>query len=412
MNYYRYLVVFALLLGSYGCSTNNRLSDDNASRLLDSTYYVITHHDQITADHIRASKYEHNGGLIQAFIDSKNYKKMLTTIKPLADKVSDLNFRKDFTDKLKLKLDFIDPNKIKLVTTPIKNENDIYSLVESAPTESVVLILANNKMEYGYKTYMVNVTLSLWDKKILRPLFETSAYYNSHPVSFDHSSSAAERILPIWISDDQRRYRDAYKEGLSESVNMVYKLLSERHEYSKLENYDTYDFYNYATKLSSWGKVLFSDDIHRKLIIDTSGSYHSVPTRETYSTLNKKPEKSLGDNGRLYVYCPVDACKLDIQPTMFIDGKKVGYIYKEGFFYSDLAPGNHTVTFDYNEDRLLSSVIKNQIKSAGPISVDIEKSQHYYLRFNHPGWTSGYSARIVSKENAISEISELQLKNK
>ncbi|MES9852027.1 MAG: hypothetical protein ABW170_09375 [Candidatus Thiodiazotropha sp. L084R] len=328
-----YFAIITLVLSSYGCATvNNRLSDENAGRLLDSTYYVIIHHDQIVADHIKESKYEHKGGLIQGLVDSKNYKKMLGAIKPLSDRVGDLDFRNDFIDQLKKKLDFIDPSKIILVSTPINDEDDVLSLVESAPTDSVVLISAASKLEYGYRAYTVNVELSLWDKDITRPLYETLAYYNSHPVSFDHSGKYAERVLPIWISNNQKKYRDAYKEGLPESVNMVYKILSENNEYSKLEHYDTYDFYNYSTKTNVSGKILFSDNDYRKLAIDYYGNYHSVPTRKTYSSLSNKLDKVRSGNGRLFVYCPVDDCKLSNQATLIVDGRKAGYIYKEGFF--------------------------------------------------------------------------------
>jgi hypothetical protein len=192
---------------------------------------------------------------------------------------------------------------------------------------------------------------------------------------------------------------------------MIHRILSERNEYSKLENYDTYGFYNYSTKTNLSGKVLFSDDMHRKLVIDYFGRYHSIPTRETYSVLSEQLKKMPGDNGRLYLFCPEDACKLVVQPTLFINNNRVGYIYKQGFFYVDLKPGNHTLTFDYEGDRPLSSLIKSQVQSAGPLTVNIEKNKHYYVRFNHPGWVSvGYGAKEVSEDEALTEIENLQYK--
>ncbi|MES9852026.1 MAG: hypothetical protein ABW170_09370 [Candidatus Thiodiazotropha sp. L084R] len=77
----------------------------------------------------------------------------------------------------------------------------------------------------------------------------------------------------------------------------------------------------------------------------------------------------------------------------------------------DLKPGKHTITFDYdgNEGALGLGIIKSQIESAGPLTINIENNMQYYLRFNHPGWVSiGYGAKIVNKEIAIDEIKDLQ----
>lgn len=411
MTYYRFLFGCIVLLSSYGCVTiTSSLSNENADRLLDATYYVLIHEDRLTADHIKESKYERKRGLIHQMMEAKSYKNMLNQIKPLADKVSDLDFKTEFINNLKSKLDFVDPKKFVLVTTPIENENDVYSLIESSPTNSVVLIMADYELDYGYKSYTVDVTLSVWDKNVTRPLFETFGYYNSKPVSFDHSESYIDKILPIWIGNNQNEFRRVYKEGLIESVDMVFRILAERHEYSKLDNYDTYEFFNYSTKTRVSGKILFSDDMDRKLVLDYFGAYHSIPTEITYSLLSEKIEKIPGKNGRLYVFCPLDACKRDVQPTLIIDGKRAGYIYKQGFFYKDLTPGEHTITFGYDDDRFLASVIKSQIESTGPVSLNVNENQHYYLRFNHPAMLPGYGAQMMSRENALAEISQLQYK--
>ncbi|MES9940255.1 MAG: hypothetical protein ABW104_14330 [Candidatus Thiodiazotropha sp. 6PLUC2] len=121
--------------------------------------------------------------------------------------------------------------------------------------------------------------------------------------------------MPIWIGNNQAKYRQAYDEGIKESVKLIDRILTERLDYNKLNNEDSYIFYSYSEKKNVRGKVLFTDDIYRKIVMGMFGNYYSIPTKEpTYKTLADKLSKIPSNMARVFIYCAVGDCELVIQP--------------------------------------------------------------------------------------------------
>ncbi|MES9992644.1 MAG: hypothetical protein ABW098_11855 [Candidatus Thiodiazotropha sp.] len=416
MKFTSYLLLVSLLFLQGGCeTTKTTLKEEYADSIFDTTFFVIIPQDQIII-----TKYDNNvykpsnpgiiANLITAYESSKSYKRMLKTIRPLAARVRDLDFGQDYINELKNRLLFTNPNNISYVENPPKNAEEFTTLINSAPTSTVVILETDYTLDVNYSTFSVNTILSYWDKTKSNPIYKTDISYISKPVSLDHSKQAADRALPLWVKDKQRHYRASYRQGIEETANLIATALTERYDYQKLANHEMYTFHDYLNQEIKTGKVLFASVLNQMHILDRNGVYYSITARDmTYDKLSADFSETSSESGRVYIYCPAEECILHIQPTLYVDDKKYGYIYRRGFFYLDLPPGKHTLTFDYDGPDPLGNIIKSQVRSAGPLEIDVKNGKDYHVMIRHPGWTTiGYNAEIVTKETALPDINYLQ----
>lgn len=331
------LVFFLLLLS--GCETvNTTLKDEHADSIFDTTFFVIIPQNQIIV-----SQYDHKipqnnqfgfiGVFVEKFARTMEYRSMLNSIKPLSSKVADLDFQKVYINELKSRLLFTNPDHIILVEKPPQYAAEFDQLIKSAPTSSVVILEADYTLDINYSTFSVNTILSYWNKTQSNPLYKTRLSYLSKPISLDHSRKADERVIPLWVKNKQSHYRSSFKQGIEESASLVATSLTKRYEYEKLTNNEMYTFYDYLNQELITGKVIFTNVLKQKHILNQYGVYYSIATRDpSYEQLSDKIVDSLSEKARVFVYCPIGKCNLRIRPTLYIDGNKHKYVYSKGFF--------------------------------------------------------------------------------
>lgn len=81
---------------------------------------------------------------------------------------------------------------------------------------------------------------------------------------------------------------------------------------------------------------------------------------ESYKKVNRSAPKLTADEGRIYFYRRSNAFPGEVtQPSVMLDGKKVGYAKPRGFFYVDVPTGQHTVSIRTDVERKLSLTVES-----------------------------------------------------
>jgi hypothetical protein len=420
----KWIVFFSvILLNLQSCATNETVESTNKpsvtsdmETIFDATIIVCIPQDKLLADHINRNIPALTGGIIWDFLEenqkSKAYKAMLKTIQPLASNLTHFRFRKGYIHQLKKKAIFTQPDRIIFTHKHPKNKTEVKAIVDSAPTDNVIFLYTDYKLDISYRSLTVNTMLSVWRKNSLFPSYETFLTYNSEMVTFDHSIMVIERSLPLWQENNALRYKNAYYEGINESIDLVINALTERHNYETITEDNIFRFFSYTDQRINVGKTILVKSPFRRHLYTALGHYHSIPTHQSlYKNLIAEINSLMPEKARLVIYYPQGATHY--QPHLLIDGVRYKTdLYIGGFFYIDLEPGQHTFTLGQDGiDTLLSNIVVGKIENnIKPITVDLIANKLYYLKFRQtPGlFGPNFDFKLVNSNDAIIEVRNLE----
>lgn len=415
------LIYFLVACATTSNSTNNHITAQGAysernrssisENIFDATIFVAVPQDHIIGEYIYHPNPMLYSGLLGAFQASKEYKQMLKDIKPLIDSVDDLDFSTDLINALRGTLIFTNPENIIPTSKPLKSKKDIKALIDSAPTDTAILIQTVYRLDYSYTSLTINSDLTMWSKNQSKPLYASKIVYNSKPVTFDHSFFVRDRAMPLWTSNRGANYRSAQNEGINESVDLINIALTDNENDRNAGQ--EYTFFDYTDQSEHSGWLYKSDSLDRRIMKTGIDNYYSIPSYEpTYDSLKKKIGQIPSGKSRLYVFRPAGGAYY--QPNLIINGEKFSTpIYMAGFFYIDLLPGKYTFTLDQDSDNtLLPEVIKKKIKKVQPLALGLLENEEYYLEFafNPRLFGRQLDFEVVPRDMAMKSIRSLQYK--
>jgi hypothetical protein len=240
------------------------------------------------------------GGLLDAYMTSKDIQRMNELVKPVQQRVVDLDFRKDLVHALREKCIFTTPERITLVNETPEQKEDVLKLIKKAGNTPTIVVSARYAFNANYRVFMIDAAVSIWLDKLDAPVYSANTSYYSPPITpFKKTYSpslgtafgkalllqAKEDIeeklyvpnISLWADDNAAKYRQYYSEGIDESANLiVYALLNKQDRLSVEEKKIApfVDFHRLQKNVRE-GRLIKSEN-NREMILTANGAFSSV----------------------------------------------------------------------------------------------------------------------------------------
>jgi hypothetical protein len=392
-------------LGSAFGHSSGPFNAEELSAIKEAKVFVIVPPDKIWI----AVKSAHIGGqqfgLIGDVIDGIDFeiagKKTRKIVGPLHDATPDLDFRRDFFASLKAS-GLFDAAKLELVERPLKNDKEVKELISSA-NGPVVLLLATPTLSGTSQTFLIDASLALFKQGGKKPIHEASVSYQSKPVVLSRAFLITSLAMPRWIDDQARAFRSAYEEGMRSTTELLAMTLQPLPTLSD-QVQERMDWSGGGVRR---GKLV-RDTPERTILFD-GGTWISIANIPTFESLKLRERIPRSSAARVYFYRIGIRDTFFIDPSIFVNGSKIGELFHSSFSYVDLPAGKYTFTVKYDGDAPGGGLAKSQLETVAPVQLDVQSHGQYFIRYDgYKGiWTKDDILKNIDAEPALSELGPL-----
>jgi hypothetical protein len=226
-------------------------------------------------------------------------------VKPINNRVGDLDFKKDLVHKLQEKCIFTTPERIVITDKKPEYDADLLKLITEFDNDSpTIVISAGYGFDSNYRVLIIDTAISLWLDKYDTPAYTTRTSYYSPPITpfikayiptfgdallLRLKDKIAEKVhkpnISLWSNKRASIYRKYYAEGIEETAKMIVNALSIEHSTQSINKKRIATYIDYhipqfndhrgQRDTSSEGRIL-EEENNRMLLLSGNGSLSSV----------------------------------------------------------------------------------------------------------------------------------------
>lgn len=408
-------ILFAVvLLGCAAAPVNLDLQPKYAAAARKAKVYIVVPQDKIVSWYWvmnSGGQFGIIGKIIDGYETSKSHQAMLKLVAPLQRVTADLDFRRDFALALASYGIVDDPANIQVVADPDMNDSAREKLVASSGGP-VVFVDIRYELDQSMHSLTVDSGVSLW----MSPQSSSSAeqwylHYQSAPISPNWSWRSGDLMMPLWTANSARKYRAAYNEGIDETVKMMQLALMGDSVGVPPSQRKPYIYRDYGTQYSGKGIVIKAAP-DRSIVFSGGGNLYSVSTGPTYATVESRMPPPTDGYARVFFYRPVIEGDVGwVQPSIYLNGAKLGEFSAGVVFHKDIKPGSYTLTIRYEGDAPGASLARSKIKSVLPATLIVEPSENHFVKFaGYRGlYTKTDALQIAASGSGEREIRSLRM---
>lgn len=416
----KYVALIAPLAFLSGCATTPvdvSLKPQHASVVRAAQVFVIVPQDKVVG-HYQESTAGQQFGIIGGIIDvmetSSAYKAILKNVAPVHRATPDLDFKRDFHHALKNSGIFADPTAVQLVDKPLQNADERKALIASAGSKPVVAIDVIYRFDSTYHVLNVESQIGLQLSPQGDEVYSGYSRYQSAPISADGSWRSERQMIPLWIADGAKKYRALHKEGIDETVKMIRLALVDRPNNLALPGDRVHEFSDYSTQIhrKAKGKVARAMQ-DRSIVLMEDGGFYSVSTGPTFTSAESSLAMPGTGHGRVFFYRPGTDDVSWVQPSIYVNGTKIGEYSAGVFLYRDFKPGKYSILLKYEGDAPGAAIARSQIQNIAPVELTVSDSGRYFVKFEgYKGvFTKSDALRVMAPSVAEPEIRPLRFFN-
>jgi len=352
------------------------------------------------------------GMILDGIETASAHNKMLKVVAPIHRITSDLDFRRDLQTALRNSGLFMASNAVQILEKPPADEGERKALLASARGIPIVWIDATQHFDPSFHSLVIKSRLALHLTPEAGESYAVRTFYHSAPVGPDRVAVYfGPRQIGQWAANGARRFRAAYAEGIAETVRMLRIALLERPSNLAGPNVriHKYSYYNSPNRTISEGKRIHAGR-DRDIFLTEYGDYYSVSTGPTYASITAKLTAPGTGHGRVFFYSAYKVGVPWIQPSIYLNGIKVGELWADTFIFKDLRPGRYKIELKYNGDSPGATIARSQMRKITPAEINLVGSSRAFVKFEgYQGiFTKNDALKIVPQSTAESEMQPLR----
>lgn len=383
------------------------LNADETALLRQAQVLVIVPQDKIWAAleevHI-GQQFGFIGEIIDSMETSAAYNRMRGYVSPLHDVTPDLDFRRDFLESIRLS-GLFDETKVNLAEQAPKNRKERSALLAAA-NGPAVLLEVHPALSNSYRTLTINASMTLWHESDKKAKHEIIVSYHSKPVVLSRAFLTTPLAMPRWIDGGGRAFRAAYDEGIRHTIELL-TMMTRPVEPIGAGMEERIDWSDPAAKFVRRGRLV-RQTAERAILLDGE-TLHSVAIAPTFESLKMHERVPNSSSARVFFYRTGVADTYFIEPSIFVNGGRLGELFVSAFSYVDLPPGRYEFAIKYDGDAPGAGVARSQLDQVAPVRLDLQARGQYFVRFDgYKGvWTKSDVLKTVDAETALTEIRSL-----